>query len=60
MKIVKQSLIDWMVEENGKIIARITKTNGIYAVFVRDALSNKMEHFISCVSFKEAKQYAVS
>lgn len=58
MKINKQSMIDWMIEDEGNVVARITKDKGFYMVFIRNALSGKMEHFINCVSFKEAKQYA--
>ena len=59
MKINKQTLIDWMVEDEGKTIARITKSNGFYMVYIRNALSGKMEHFMNCLSFKEAKHYAM-
>jgi hypothetical protein len=59
MTFTKESLIDWMGSVDGKIVARITKEKGgYYAIFLRDELNGKMEHFTNATSFKEAKQVA--
>lgn len=61
MKVTKQSLIDWMVEQDNKILARITKEkSGVFSVYTRNAFDNKMELFFRYASFKEAKQAAIA
>jgi hypothetical protein len=58
MKIIKQSLIDWSIEDsNGKHIGWIKKENGLASTFycVIDNVCFRMAVF---TSFKDAKNFA--